>query len=305
MEPVPIRLIKDRRYELVPVDQIAVLNSRNREEEQFSENVRSIKDVGLQKPVVVNERFFPTTGKYELVCGEGRLIAHQRLEKLEIPAEIIDCDRKEAYLISLVENIARVPPATMWFAREVKRMKDAGMAVSEISRIIGKSESSVVAYVSLINRGEERLLRGVEKAIFPLGLGIRIAESDEEGMQESMMDAFDGGLMTMNNLRVVRTIIKDRLNDLKSKKSSKPVATSEEKPPSYTVKELREDISQAVRDGESFVREAKTKEGRLVCLLEGLSVLRASEEVMNLLRAEGLAEMPSLRFLDRKRKEPE
>src|ERR1043166_7052270 len=263
MEPVPIRLIKDRRYELVPVDQIEVLNSRNREEEQFSENVRSIKDVGLQKPVVVNERFFPTTGKYELVRREGRLIAHQRLEKLEIPAEIIDCDRKEAYLISLVENIARVPPATMWF------------------------------------------LRGVEKGIFPLGLAIRIAESDEEGMQEIMMDAFDGGLMTMNNLRVVRTIIKDRLNDLKSKKSSKQVATSEEKPPSYTVKELREDISQAVRDGESFVREAKTKEGRLVCLLEGLSVLRASEEFMNLLRAEGLAEMPSLRFLDRKRKEPE
>ena len=52
-------------------------------------------------------------------CGEGRLLAHQRLGKPRIRAEVIDCDRKEAYLISLVENIVRVPPATLWFAREI------------------------------------------------------------------------------------------------------------------------------------------------------------------------------------------
>lgn len=299
MDPVPIRLMKDRRYGQVPTRQIVVLNSRNRCKEQFRENVRSIKDVGLQKPVVVNERFLPETGNYELVCGEGRLIAYRELQRPEIPAEIIDCDRKTAYLISLVENIARVPPATMWFAREVKRMKDAGMSVDDISRIVGKSPASVVAYISLVERGEERLVRGVEEGLFPLGLAVRIAESDEKGMQDLMMDAFDSGLMTIKNVRAVRAIIKDRLDHTRTG-AERSVHPAEKAPPEYTVQELKEDITKVVREGESFAREANSKEGRLVCLLEGLKVLRASDEFMNLVKEEGLSEMPELKFLGRK-----
>ena len=82
--------MKNRRYEYVPLDKIEVLNYRNRDEGQFSENVRSIEAVGLLKPVVLNERHLQETGKYQLVCGEGRLIAHQRLEEREIAAEIIE-----------------------------------------------------------------------------------------------------------------------------------------------------------------------------------------------------------------------
>jgi len=43
-----IRMIKDRRYEMVPVDKIKVINSRLRDEEQFKMNVQSIDAVAAR-----------------------------------------------------------------------------------------------------------------------------------------------------------------------------------------------------------------------------------------------------------------
>ena len=111
-----------RRYEAMPIAQIKVINSRNRDKEQFDMNVESIDHVGLIKPVRVNDKFLERTGMYELICGEGRLLAHQRLGHETIQAEVVTCTRKEAYLQSLVENIARTKPDSMDFAREIKRL---------------------------------------------------------------------------------------------------------------------------------------------------------------------------------------
>ena len=88
----------ERKYKLVPLDKIRVLNTRNRDKGQFDDNVRSIESIGLLKPIVVNARNLEKEGFYELVCGEGRYLAHQRLNKDKIPAEIINCDKKTALL---------------------------------------------------------------------------------------------------------------------------------------------------------------------------------------------------------------
>lgn len=289
MESIPLRLMKDRRYEVLPVDQIVVLNSRDRDQDQFSDNVKSIETTGLLKPVLVNERFRAGEGKYELVCGEGRLIAHQRLGRKEIAAEVIDCDRKQAYLISLIENIARVPPGTMWFGREVKRLRDAGMTYLEISRIIGKTETQAMAYVRLIEKGEERLLQGVDQGVFPLTFAFQVAESDDAQTQDLLMDAFEQGLVSTSNLRRVRNIIRDRQRSIGIPRHSESA-----RPRDYTVEELKKDIAKTCREKQAFVREAEMKEGRLVTLVEGLRTLRAVPEFLDLITAEGLAEVPEL-----------
>ena len=67
-------------------------------------NVQSIDHVGLIKPIRVNDKFLDRTGFYELVCGEGRLQAHQKLGRATVLAEVVTCTRKEAYLQSLIEN---------------------------------------------------------------------------------------------------------------------------------------------------------------------------------------------------------
>lgn len=296
---IPMRLMKDRRYAVLPLDKIVVLNSRDREETRFAENVESIRKTGLRKPVLVNERFVESSGKYELVCGEGRLIAHQRLHQKEIAAEIIDCDRNQAYLISLVENIARVPPGTMWFAHEVKRMRDAGMTYEEISRIVGRAESYVIGYINLVEQGEERLVRGVEQGVFPITFALRVAESNEAQTQSLLMDAFKDGLVGCGNFRAVRRIIVARLRHHKRATNDGSKAHHGGKEREYTVKQLKRDIARTYREKASFVHETNIKQGRVVILVEGLKALHADATVAAMLKAEGLNDGPELHGLHR------
>ena len=156
MKPVKITPMAKRKYAKIPIDRVKVLNPRTRNRAQFRENVRSIEEVGLLKPVVVNGRNLKRTGWYELVCGQGRYLAYKALGHSHIPAEVISCSKKEALLYSLVENIARVPPGTMWFAYEVKRLRDAGWGFEQIAKIVGsQQEVTILAEGVMISDGDK------------------------------------------------------------------------------------------------------------------------------------------------------
>ncbi len=174
---------KSRRYEAISISLIKVINSRNRDQEQFEMNVGSIKQNGMLKPVRVNDKFFSRSGMYELICGEGRLTAHQRLGHESIVAEVVTCDRKEAYLQSLIENIARTKPDSMDFAREIKRLYDEGWSFSQLSGITCKSEHYVRDYIRLIEQGEERLIHGVEQGVFPIRFATQVASTEDSALQ--------------------------------------------------------------------------------------------------------------------------
>jgi len=289
-DPIPIRSMKDRRYAQIPVDQITVMNPRERDQKQFGDNVKSIESIGLMKPVVVNERFFEKSGKYELVCGEGRLIAHQKLGKAKIEAEVVDVDRKQAHLMSLIENIARVPPGTVWFAAEVKRMHDAGMGIPEISRIVARCESYVSAYIRLAEKGEVRLIRGVEKGLFPMAFARRVAESGGNEIQNILMDAYDGNIVTTANFSQVKRILMARL----TKGNSAPTSGGGHVHASYTLGQLKRDITRVTRDKETYVKEAERKENRLFAIIGAMETVAKDVGLLALLEKEGISERPVL-----------
>src|SRR5258708_37528947 len=119
-----IRLMKDRRREMIPIDKIKVINSRSRDEVQFALNVQSIDAIGQIKDIRVNDKFLAKDGVYELICGEGRLIAQKRLGKTHVRAEVVTCTRKQAYLESLEDNLARSHPSTIELAQELNNLLD-------------------------------------------------------------------------------------------------------------------------------------------------------------------------------------
>ena len=274
---------RSRRYEAIPIGKIKVINSRNRDQEQFDMNVESINTVGLLKPVRVNDKFLDRTGMYELICGEGRLTAHQKLGQATIPAEIVTCTRKEAYLQSLVENIARTKPDSMDFAREIKRLSDEGWNNEQLARITCKTVHYIRDYIRLVEQGEARLIRGVEQGVFPIKFAIQVASTDDGQLQNVLMDAFDEGLVTTNNFAQAHKIISARARDPKSKSAAK-----------YTVSQLRHDIEDATRAKTSYVREAKTKENRFMSLLNGINALWKDEEFLQIHREEKLPDRPEL-----------
>lgn len=278
-----------RRYGMIPVDKIVVLNPRNRDKQQFAMNVRSIAELGQLKPIVVSARNLEKTGLYELVCGQGRLQAHQQLKRAEIAAEIIDCDKKAALVTSLVENIARVPRNTMWFAREMKRMRDDGMTFAKIASIVGKDQTYVSDYINLVERGESRLIQGVEHGLFSMTFAVRVAQADDATIQNVLMDAFDGGMVNCNTVTRVRKLLEMRMNRGKGKPRSPRGST-----PSCTVKELARAIATTTKDKEDFVRETTRKENRLLALLMGTAALLADDKLVALLAANNLGTPPVL-----------
>ena len=288
MDHIEIRSMAERQYRMIPVNQINVVNSRGREKKQFQENVRSISEVGLYKPILVNRRNLDATGQYDLICGEGRLLAHIELGKTHIAADVWDIDERQAHLMTLGENIARTPPQTIEFARALKEMRDYGMGWKELSAITGKTEEYIRNYVRLIEQGEERLVKGVEDGVFSLNFAMNVAQSNDRSIQHLLMDAFDNGLVTVTSLPRVRKIIEDRLAKGKALNSTKPAAP-------YTVEALKRDIGRITREKESFVREVGIRENRLTRILVTLQQLRSDEAFVKRLHAAGLAERPQLK----------
>tara|TARA_B100001123_G_scaffold311361_1_gene348208 strand:+ start:1036 stop:1917 length:882 start_codon:yes stop_codon:yes gene_type:complete len=285
MDPIyDIVPFRERRYEEITIDKVKVVNSRNRDQEQFDMNVESIDHVGLLKPIRVNDKFVERTGAYELICGEGRLLAHKKLGRETIKAEVVTCTRKEAHLQSLIENIARTRPGSMDFARELKRLYDEGWDFKQIARIACKTEHYIRDYIRLAEQGEERLIHGVEQGVFPIKFAIQVATTDDGQLQNVLMDAFDDRLVTTNNFAQARQIITARARSSKSKTL----------PAKYTVTQLRQDIADATKVKTSYVREAKAKENRFMTLLSGINELWKEEEFVQILREAQLFERPEL-----------
>jgi ParB family chromosome partitioning protein len=212
------------------------------------------------------------------------LLAHQRLGRSEIMAEIVTCTRKEAYLQSLVENIARTKPGSMDFARELKRLHDEGWSIEKIARVACKSDNYIREFIRLVEQGEDRLIRGVEQGVFPINFATRVATADDSQQQNLLMDAFDAGLVTSSNFAQARQIMAARLRDSKSRANSAK----------YSVHQLRQDIVEATRVKTSYVREAKSKEHRFMTLLSGISALWRDEAFVRLVRDEKLLDRPEL-----------
>jgi len=287
MKTAPILLMRERRREMIAVDQIKVINSRKRDEQQFALNVQSIEANGQLKDIRVNDKFLAKSGFYELICGEGRLLAHKRLGREHVRAEIVTCTRKQAYLESLVENLARSRPATMEFARELKQLHDEGWEYEGIAKVACRSPEYIRQYIQLVEKGEERLIQGVEQKVFPMSFALLVASSDDGAIQNVLMDAFDRGIVNCQNFAKARAIINSR-TDRRNRGNGNGRHTD------YTVATLTSDIANATQTKESYVREAQDKESRLFALLDGLATLWKDTELIELLQAEGLNERPEL-----------
>ena len=289
MDIPDILAMKDRRYMMIPVEKIKVLNPRIRDEEQFQMNVQSIENNGMLMPIRVNDKFLEKTGFYELICGEGRLIAHQRLGKSEIMAEVITCTRKEAYLQSLIENLARSRPGTMEFARELKQLHDEGWDYSRIGKLCCRSPEYVKQYIGLVEKGEDRLIQGVEQGVFPISFAILVAQSENGAIQNVLMDAFDQGIVNCQNFARARRIIGARLE-----RASQANGEGKKNRAGLTVTTLKKDIADLTKAKDSFVREAESKENRFLTLLTAINTLWRDDAFVRLVTEEQVKDRPEL-----------
>ncbi|MFL5534356.1 MAG: ParB/RepB/Spo0J family partition protein [Gemmatimonadales bacterium] len=121
-------------------------------EAELVELTASIEASGLLQPVVVR----PRNGKYELIAGERRWRAVQRLGWPKIPAVVKEVDDPTLLTLALIENLQRDNLSAMDEAAGYQRLSEEfQLAQTEIARMVGRDRSTIANLLRLLKLPEE------------------------------------------------------------------------------------------------------------------------------------------------------
>ena len=156
------------RFVELPLEQVVPNRVQPRtvfDEEALSELVDSIREVGLLQPVVVRPL---GPDRYELVMGERRFRASQRLGLETIPAIVRDTADDDLLRDALLENLHRAQLNPLEEAAAYQQLlADFGCTQEELSQRIGRSRpqiSNTIRLLQLPPAVQNRVAAGVLSA---------------------------------------------------------------------------------------------------------------------------------------------
>jgi ParB family chromosome partitioning protein len=130
----------------IPLNQIGANPNQPRKtfsDAELADLAASIREKGVLQPILLRA----VTGQpylYEIVAGERRYRASKLAGKTEIPALIKTLSNENAMEIALIENVQRENLNPIEEAGAYKNlMHECGYTLSDIVRLIGKSESYI------------------------------------------------------------------------------------------------------------------------------------------------------------------
>ena len=283
--------LRPQQIEMIPLSRITVLNPRSRNKRQHREIVNNIEAIGLKRPITVSRRPGEGSPRYDLVCGEGRLEAFQMLGQTEIPAVVIDAAETECLVMSLVENIARRQHRPIDLMEEIGSLHRRGYNDTQISDKIGVTASYVNMIVTLLERGENRLVAAVETGLIPISLAVDIARAGTDETQNLLIDAYESGQIRGKKLVAVR-----RMLDQRMKRNGKAAAVHGlgRRNPNrrMTSTDLMQIYQREAEKQRILVKKSDFTQTRLLFIVEAMRDLLNDDGFTTLLRAEQLETMP-------------
>lgn len=172
----------------------------------------SISQKGLLQPIIV--RTLQNSNSYEIVAGYRRYSACKKLGWRKIACQIVELTDKEAFEVSIVENVQRERLNPIYEAKAFKTyVCDNGWgSVSELALKVGKSVAYVTKRMMLLdlppevtNAINERLLRpSLAEELFP------IEKEDEKSKLAKLI--IERKLTTKNVRTIVKKLMTHRAN---------------------------------------------------------------------------------------------
>ena len=280
--------LSNQAVQFIPVDQINILNPRERNKGKFREVVDSIASVGLKRPITVSRRVKGSNGKaYDLVCGQGRLEAFKALGQDNIPAIVVDLTEEDCFLHSLIENLARRQHSPLELLQAISALTERGYGPADIAAKTGLSGEYVRGISNLISRGEERLVAAVERNQIPVSTAIEIAFTNDDDIQKALTEAYERNELRGQKLQAAMRVVKLRGRWGKRLTSSAP--SSRKKVSAHAMVQAYKKETERQR---MLIRKADMTERRLLVIVNALKRLFADEHFLTLLRAEGLDTVP-------------
>jgi len=161
----------------------------------------SIRDKGLLEPIIVR----PAEDGFEVVAGMRRFEACKKLGWRRLPAHVVELDDREAFEVSLLENIQRETLNPIEEARAFRNyVEEFGYGgETELARRIGKSQEYVskrIGLLSLPERVQDEIMR---RRIAP-SVAQELTMLNDDDAEEMAEEIGSEGL----SLREVRRIIR-------------------------------------------------------------------------------------------------
>ncbi len=142
---------KGEKVEQVPLGQIVPSPFQPRKhfsEEQLVELVSSIRQQGIIQPLIVRQ----VEGKYELVAGERRWRAAQKVGLTTVPVILRSASDREVLELALVENLQRADLGPLEeaeaYALLINQFK---LTQDEVAQRVGKSRAGIANSIRLLS----------------------------------------------------------------------------------------------------------------------------------------------------------
>ena len=136
----------------VDIAKISLVNQLRKDSNYYiTELIDSIRKVGLLHPIVV--RVNGNNEHFQLVCGCRRYTACKALRWKKIPCIVIEANDREAFEISLIENMHRSSLEPIEEANAFKKyVLDLGWGgISELASKLGRSHSYIIKRIMLLD----------------------------------------------------------------------------------------------------------------------------------------------------------
>lgn len=151
------------------------------DEDALAELADSIQEVGLLEPIVVRQA---GDDGFELIMGERRWRAHQRLGLETIPAIVRATDDDQLLTNALLENLHRTELNPLEEAAAYQQlMHDFGCTQDELSQRVKKSRSHIANTVRLL-RLPASVQRLVAEGVLSAGHARALLALDDQDAQE-------------------------------------------------------------------------------------------------------------------------
>lgn len=175
------------KIEVVKLDQIdrpARVARESIDPEKIRELAESIREVGLLEPVLLR----PVNGRFEMVAGDRRFLAHKLLGLKDIKAIVRKLDDRETVIVRGIENLQRenlTPSEEGAFYVALK--EEGGLTIKEVCRRTGKTEKTVSRLI-WFSKFPEDVRRAVDRKDVSLNVLEVLAEVEDETMFKYFFD---------------------------------------------------------------------------------------------------------------------
>ena len=251
-EPQPKESQPDRDYLEIDVDLIRPNSEQPRTnfpDAELEELAQSIKSNGIVQPIVVRRH----GNRYELVAGERRWRAAQRIALSKVPAIVKNVSDEKLLELSLIENIQRQELNPIDEARAYKKLIETlGLTQERVAEQVGKTRTFITNYLRLLKL-PGKLIRLVEDRKLSVGHARALLALVDKKLQQQL----------------ARKIIKSSLSVRETEKAVNKMLSRDTAPEEKGKKTTRKDPN--VKRAESKLRRLYATQVRIMPAKKGKS----------------------------------